>query len=149
MAQRCMEEPPQQRGPIQQLCREQPARIPHGAQLPLGKPMALGSPGLHAAWILSFFCSFYHYLKRSFAFPSVRSALRGVFWLVFFLSPRGCRRCVLPAMARQELRTAGSEHLKVFPLCCSSLCLVAGRGTHCSLPFARGLLVIVAELPAM
>lgn len=49
--------------------------------------MALGSPGLHAAWILSFFCSFYHYLKRSFAFPSVRSALRGVFLLVFFFCP--------------------------------------------------------------
>lgn len=111
MAQRCMEEPPQQRGPIQQLCREQPARIPHGAQLPLGKPMALGSPGLHAAWILSFFCSFYHYLKRSFAFPSVRSALRGVFLLVFFFVPswlqKMCAACYgTPRAPHGRIRTS-------------------------------------------
>lgn len=41
--QRCMEEPPQQGGPVQQFFREQPARVSHSAQLSPGKPMALSS----------------------------------------------------------------------------------------------------------
>ncbi|PKK19278.1 secretory carrier membrane protein 4, partial [Columba livia] len=52
VAQRRLAEPAQQGGPVQQFFGEQPAGVPHGAQLPPGKPMALSHrcklPGLSA-----------------------------------------------------------------------------------------------------
>lgn len=53
VAQRRLAEPAQQGGPVQQFFGEQPAGVPHGAQLPPGKPMALSGdrcklPGLSA-----------------------------------------------------------------------------------------------------
>ena len=98
-----MEEPSQQGGTVQQFFWEQPARVPHSAQLSPRKPMALSSnscklPGFSSFW--SFYCC---YLKRSFAFPpQAPQSSWGLFW---FLSPHHCRRYVLSALA-----TSGALH---------------------------------------